>query len=377
MNYLMRAVDKIYDSNDARCISRNKLPRLIYDFIEGATGREVAPIENLKAFDEIKLLPRALRDVSKCNTSTVFLGQTFGLPFGIAPMGMCNLAFSKADTIMAKAAKKWNLPHGISTASSTDLKDLYNICEDNAWFQLYLFSGVESGMRLVNAAQSVGCKTLILTVDVPQGSRRMRELRNGFQVPFKMGLSQFFDFATHPTWTMRTIFNGIPKPVLINQSEDRFDRKAPRPGATWEFFEKIRMIWKGRIIVKGVLSTEDAVRVKELGADAIWVSNHGGRQLDAAPPAIKVLPRIREALGNEYPLAFDSGIRDGSDIVKALANGANFVFLGRPILHSLAVAGDIGLEKILSILTEDIKVVMAQLGINRIEEINSSVLAGE
>jgi L-lactate dehydrogenase (cytochrome) len=137
------------------------------------------------------------------------------------------------------------------------------------------------------------------------------------------------------------------------------------------------MIWKGRIIVKGVLSTEDAVRVKALGADAIWVSNHGGRQLDAAPPAIKVLPRIREALGNEYPLAFDSGIRDGSDIVKALAKGANFVFLGRPILHSLAAAGDVGLEKILSILSEDIKVVMAQLGINRVEEINSSVLAGE
>jgi L-lactate dehydrogenase (cytochrome) len=204
----------------------------------------------------------------------------------------------------------------------------------------------------------------------------MRELRNGFQVPFKMGLSQILDLSSHPLWSLKTLLAGIPKPVLINESEDRFDRKALRIGATWEFLDKLRVMWKGKIIVKGILSVDDAKRARSAGMDAIWVSNHGGRQLDAAPAAIEVLPIIRDALGDEFPIAFDSGIRDGSDVVKALAKGANFTFLGRPILHSLAAAGGPGLEKILSIFYEDINVVMAQIGINQIDEINSSVLSG-
>ena len=369
-------VDKIFDSNDVKWLSQKKLPKLIYDFIEGATGREVAVKQNLKSFDEIKLLPRSLRDVSKRSLTTEFLGQKFDQPFGISPMGMCNLTCPKADLIMANASKERNFPHGISTATSTRLEEIHNISDKNAWFQLYVFAGAESGLDLAKKAQLAGYKTLILTVDVPQGSRRMRELRNGFQVPFKMGLSQILDLSSHPLWSLKTLLAGIPKPVLINESEDRFDRKALRIGATWEFLDKLRVMWKGKIIVKGILSVDDAKRARNAGMDAIWVSNHGGRQLDAAPAAIEVLPIIRDALGDEFPIAFDSGIRDGSDVVKALAKGANFTFLGRPILHSLAAAGSPGLEKILSIFYEDINVVMAQIGIIKIDEINSSVLSG-
>ena len=372
----MANVDKIFDSNDVKWLSQKKLPKLIYDFIEGATGREVAVKQNLKSFDEIKLLPRSLRDVSKRSLATEFLGQKFDQPFGISPMGMCNLTCPKADLIMAKAAKERNFPHGISTATSTRLEEIHNISDKNAWFQLYVFAGAKSGLDLAKKAQMAGYKTLILTVDVPQGSRRMRELRNGFQVPFKMGLSQILDLSSHPLWSLKTLIAGIPKPVLINESEDRFDRKALRIGATWEFLDQLRVIWKGKIIIKGILSVDEAKRARSAGMDAIWVSNHGGRQLDAAPAAIEVLPIIRDALGDEFPIAFDSGIRDGSDVVKALAKGADFTFLGRPILHSLAAAGGPGLEKILSIFYEDINVVMAQIGINQIDEINSSVLSG-
>ena len=372
----MANVDKIFDSNDAKWLSQRRLPKLIYDFIEGATGREVAAEQNLKSFDKIKLLPRSLRDVSKRSLVTEFLGQQFDQPFGIAPMGMCNLACPNADLIMAKAAKERNFPHGISTATSTSIEEVRSINDDNTWFQLYVFAGVESGLELAKKAQNSGCKTLILTVDVPQGSRRMRELRNGFQVPFKMGLSQFIDLSSRPLWSLKTLIAGIPKPVLINENEDRFDRKALRIGATWEFLDKLRAMWKGKIIIKGILSVEDAKRAKSSGMDAIWVSNHGGRQLDAAPAAIEILPIIRAAVGNEFPLAFDSGIRDGCDVVKALAKGANFTFLGRPILHALGAAGGPGLERILSIFCEDISVVMAQIGVNNIEEINSSVLSG-
>ena len=181
-------------------------------------------------------------------------------------------------------------------------------------------------MELSQKAQSIGYKTLILTVDVPQAARRMRELRNGFQVPFNMGLSQFIDLAIHPFWSLRTLATGIPKPVLFQSEDEKFDRTANRMGANWDFLNQLRSIWKGKIIVKGILSVEDAKRIKKVGIDGVWVSNHGGRQLDGAPAPITVLPLIRNALGKDYPIAFDSGIRDGSDIVKALASGADFTF---------------------------------------------------
>ena len=229
----MANVDKIFDSNDVKWLSQKKLPKLIYDFIEGATGREVAVKQNLKSFDEIKLLPRSLRNVENRFLKKKFLDIDFDQPFGFSPMGMCNLTWAGADE-MAKASKERNFPHGISTATSTRLEEIHNISDKNSWFQLYVFAGAKSGLDLAKKAQMAGYKTLILTVDVPQGSRRMRELRNGFQVPFKMGLSQILDLSSHPLWSLKTLLAGIPKPVLINESEDRFDRKALRIGATWE-----------------------------------------------------------------------------------------------------------------------------------------------
>ncbi len=371
----MGDIEKIFDSNDARFISQYRLPKLIYDFIEGATGREISSKENLTAFDDVKLLPRALVDVRERSLTTSFMGNSYSQPFGIAPMGMCNLAYPNADILMAKSAKNRRFPHCLATATSTDLAEVHTAGGDNSWFQLYVLVGAEKSLELAQKAQSIGYKTLILTVDVPQAARRMRELRNGFQVPFTIGLSQFFDFARHPFWSLRTLVTGIPKPILFQNGDEKFDRNANRMGANWEFLNQLRSIWKGKILVKGILSVEDAKRIKKIGIDGVWVSNHGGRQLDGAPAAIKVLPLIRNALGKDYPIAFDSGIRDGSDIVKALACGADFTFLGRPILHALAAAGKPGLERIFSILTEDINIVMAQIGVKSINEIDNYVLA--
>ena len=371
----MGNIEKIFDSNDARSLSHRRLPKLIYDFIEGATGREISSKGNVTAFDDVKLLPRALVDVSERNLTTSFMGNNYSQPFGIAPMGMCNLTYPNADILMAKAAKSRSFPHGLATATSTGLAEVHAAGGDNSWFQLYVFVGTEKALELSQKAQSIGYKTLILTVDVPQAARRMRELRNGFQVPFNMGLSQFIDLAIHPFWSLRTLATGIPKPVLFQNEDEKFDRTANRMGANWDFLNQLRSIWKGKIIVKGILSVEDAKRIKKVGIDGVWVSNHGGRQLDGAPAPITVLPLIRNALGNDYPIAFDSGIRDGSDIVKALASGADFTFLGRPILHALAGAGSAGLDRILSIFSEDINVVMAQIGVKGIYEIDNSVLA--
>ena len=367
--------EKIFDYSDAIKISRSRLPKLIFDFIEGATGREIAAKENINSFDNIKLLPRALLDVGKRDLSTSFMGQKFTLPFGIAPMGMCNLSYPNADILMAKIAKKTDFPHCIATATSTDLEEVYSVGKDNIWFQLYVLYGSERGLELAKLAHSIGFKTLILTVDVPQTARRLRELRNGFNFPFKMGISQFFDFATHPVWSIRTLATGIPKPILFNNEDNKFERNSSRMGANWSFLDKLRSFWKGKILVKGVLSVEDAIRIKESGVDGVWVSNHGGRQLDGAPAPINILPLMRKALGKDYPIAFDSGLRDASDVVKALASGADFTFLGRPILHSLAAAGKSGLEKIISTFSEELKIIMAQIGVKEISEINNTVLA--
>lgn len=370
----MLSVDKIFDSEDLRRLSRRRLPKLIYDFIEGATGREIASKENVISFDNVKLLPRALVDVSERQLSTSFMGVNFKLPFGFAPMGMCNLSHPNADILMAKIAKEWCLPHCIATATSTDLSEVYNAGGENIWFQLYVLHGSEKGLELAKMAQSIGFRTLVLTVDVPLAAKRIRELRNGFKVPFKMGLSQFFDFVTHPIWSLRTLMHGIPKPILFQNGENKFERSANRMGANWEFLKQLRKIWKGNILVKGIVSVEDSKKIKEFGIDGIWVSNHGGRQLDGAPAPITILPLIRESLGNDYPIAFDSGLRDASDIVKALACGADFTFLGRPILHALAVAGSTGLKRILDIFSEELHIVMAQIGVKNIKEINNSVL---
>ena len=227
----MGRAEKIFDSDDARRLSLHRLPKLIFDFIEGATGREIASKENINSFDNVKLLPRALVSVNESGISTSFMGDNFSQPFGIAPMGMCNLSYPNADILMAKVAKEWNFPHCIATATSTDLSEVYNVGGDNIWFQLYVLHGSVRALELAKMAQSIGYKTLILTVDVPLVARRVRELRNGFNVPFKIGFSQFLDFAKHPFWSLRTLATGIPKPVLFQNEENNFNREANRMGA--------------------------------------------------------------------------------------------------------------------------------------------------
>ena len=239
----MGRADKIYDSSDAKKISRSRLPKLIFDFIEGATGREIAAKENINSFDEIKLLPRALLDVGERDLSTSFMGKKFCLPFGIAPMGMCNLSYPNADILMAKIAKDINFPHCIATATSTDISEVFSVGKENIWFQLYVLHDSERGLELANFAYSIGFRTLILTVDVPQAARRLRELRNGFNVPFKMGVTQFIDFATHPVWSLRTLASGIPKPILFSNEDKKFERNASRMGANWCFFDQLRSFW--------------------------------------------------------------------------------------------------------------------------------------
>lgn len=360
---------------DARRLARRRLPRLVFDFIEGGAGDEQALAENCAALQAVKLQPRVLQNTSTRDLAISFLGRHYDVPFGMAPMGMCGLAHPDADRLMADLAVRANMPLGVSTAASTSIEQMAPMAPEHLWFQLYVGQSQEDGFAMADRAAAAGYHTLVLTVDVPEVSRRARDLRNGFQVPFRIGPSQALDFTLHPVWSIRRLMAGFPYQANFDRATGGFRRDEPRAGADWGFLDQLRGRWKGDLIVKGVASPADAVRIASAGADAVWVSNHGGRQLDSVMPAIGILPHIRSALGPNMPLIFDSGVRSGADIVRALALGADLVMLGRPWMYGLGASGGRGLTAIARLLAEEMSNVMAQIGARSVFDLTSDVLA--
>ena len=375
----MARLDHIQCSEDARQAARRRLPRMLFDFIDGAAGEESAARRNREALSRIELLPRVLVNAEARRIAVDLLGRQWNLPFGIAPMGMCDLSWPGADRAFGGAARDHSIPHCLSTAASTSLEDCRARAGENAWFQLYV-SAPETGWDLVRRARDAGYEHLVLTVDTPVLSRRRRELRRGFKVPFRLGPSQLLDFALHPRWSLTTLVHGVPR--FGNNRPDgggssrAFNRSQSRGAVDWAFLDALRDRWPRCLVVKGVLSPNDATRIKAAGADAVYVSNHGGRQLDSAPAAIDALPDIRKAVGPDYPLLFDSGLRDGEDIVKAYALGASYVMLGRPFLYAAGAAGRAGVYRIIELLAEEISVALAQIGRTDIGALDERVLAG-
>jgi len=369
-----------YTVEEARAKARRRLPRMMFDYIDGAAGRELLAAENISAFHNIKLQPRALINVENRSLEKTFLGQSYGLPFGIAPMGLCDLAWPNADKMLAKAATEFNIPLALSTMGSSTIEDTRARAGANAWFQLYVSGAKSSALELVDRAASSGYDTLILTVDVPHVAPRVRDQRNGFKAPLKIGPKQFIDFALHPQWSIGSLLSGVPSLVNVENKtsnasdQQQFKRDSGRGAVDWQFLDELRAHWPHKLIIKGVLSVEDALRMQQAGADAIYLSNHGGRQLDSAPTSIAVLPLMRSALGENYPLIIDSGFRDGESIVKALALGADFVMMGRPFSYAMGAAGQQGLNNVIELLADQISAAMAQIGITAAEAIDERVL---
>ena len=360
---------------EARRLAQQRLPRMVFDYIDGAAGQETAASTNAADLALVKLAPRVLADLQPPDLGTAFLGQPCAMPFGIAPMGMCNLAWPGADQVLASLARQMVVPLGVSTAASSPLERMLKDSGGQAWFQLYVSGSADAGLALAQRAAQTGYDTLVLTVDVPKVAPRPRDVRNGFQMPFRMGPRQFVDFALHPRWSLATLWAGAPTPANFDPHQGGFDRHASRAGANWDFLEQLRGQWRGRLIVKGVMHPDDAERIARMGVDAIYVSNHGGRQLDAAPSAISALHQIRQRLGPQFPLVFDSGVRTGEDVVKALACGANLVMLGRPVLYALAAGGEAGLQQWLAGLREELWVTLSQLGLSRTQDVGPQNLA--
>ena len=368
---------------DFEAPARRYIPRPIYGYVSGGVECNVTLGWNRSAFEDIALVPRMLVGVSQRSQKTELFGRTYDSPFGIAPMGGTSLAGYEGDLALARAAKANNIPMILSGASLTPLEKVRAASPHNTWFQAYLPGEEQPITELVERVAKAGYDTLVLTVDIPVGSNRENNVRNGYNAPLRPSLRLALQCLAHPRWllgtALRTYFTtGMPhfenmgkRTPLVSSTAVR--ERANRDHLNWEHVALMRRLWKGKLIIKGILAKEDAVIAREHGADGIIVSNHGGRQLDTATSPLRVLPGIVAASG-DMTVMMDSGFRRGTDVLKALALGAKFVFVGRPMLYAAAVAGETGVSHAIRLLRDEIDRDMAMLGTNTISEVTRACL---
>jgi isopentenyl diphosphate isomerase/L-lactate dehydrogenase-like FMN-dependent dehydrogenase len=367
--------------DDLRRKARRRLPRMAFDFIDGGADGEATLRANEAAFAALKLRPRTLVDVSVRDTSTTLLGGRFAVPIVIAPTGMSRIADKAGDVAGARAAARAGAGFTLSTMSNHSIEEVRAAAPDAPlWFQLYIWRDPEIATRLVDRAQRAGYQALVLTTDVPLVGNRLRDRRNGFVFPPKIRPGTALDLLRHPRWlaqapsamTFANVAGTDPrKPTAYAKL---IDKLLGSDTATWERLAALRDQWQGKLIVKGVMNPEDAVLAADHGADAIVVSNHGGRQLDGVPASIEVLPAIAAAVGSRLEVLLDSGVRRGSDIVKARALGARACLIGRPWLYGLAADGERGVDTALELLRSELDRTLALVGVPRFDDVGSGVL---
>jgi L-lactate dehydrogenase (cytochrome) len=330
------------------------------------------------------LMPRYLSEAGNPNIQRQLLGRQYDAPFGVAPLGLSGLVWPKSEVILAAAAKKHNIPYSLSTVATVKLEDIPPIAGENSWFQFYPPNDSEVEKSLLDRCHAAGYETILLTVDVPVSIRREHDIRNGLAVPPRFDAKTVWQMVTHPHWSLRMLFAGVPQFETIKpyygegqslnagksiKASVHFLSQVMKGHITAERFRRIRDNWPGKLLAKGVLAVEDAQTYLELGADGLVVSNHGGRQLDAAPSAVSVLPRIRQAVGPDVTLIADGGIRSGLDIARMLALGADFVLMGRPFLYATAALDHRGGEHVMHVLKAELKAAMGQLGCPRLDDL--------
>jgi len=368
---------------DLRLIARRRLPRAVFDFIDGAADDEITVRANMADFDHIKLKQRILAGVDGTRLQRNILGVDSSAPLLIGPTGLANMTWPLADEILARESARAGIPFVLSTSSGSTLEEVAAVESGRRWFQLYVFKDRTITEKLIARARVAGYEALVITVDVPVVGKRRRDDRNGFTIPLTLTASSVFDFALHPRWCLNMLRHGVPE--MRNFSEALAISRASSHAALmnaqldsslqWDVIAWLRERWSGPILVKGVLSVEDASAAVLHGVDGIIVSNHGGRQLDGVSSSVRALGRIAQHLGPSVPLFMDGGVRRGSDIVRAVALGAQAVLIGRPTLYGAAAGGADGVRRCLQILIEDMHRTLAQIGRPSINDVDSDCLA--
>ncbi|WP_170395868.1 alpha-hydroxy acid oxidase [Ruegeria arenilitoris] len=355
---------------DLRKTAQKRIPKFAFEYLDSATGRELGLKVNRDALDAIGFMPRVLCGRTKAELQTTLMGRKYDLPFGIAPVGMSGLMWAGAERMLAKAAVAHNIPFSLSSVAVASPEDVAPYIGKNGWFQHYPVNSGDLRRAMLPRIKAAGFHTLIITVDVPEESRRERQRRANLTVPPKADLRTLKEMASRPAWCLAHLREGImPRMRFFDDYVPTRGRESfTHAGALirgipdWDYLRELRQEWEGHLIVKGVLRPEDAQKMVAEGVDCIWVSNHSGRQFEAGPAVIDQLPNIREAVGTDVPLIYDSGVAWGLDIMRALAKGADFVMVGRAFQYAVAAFGARGIDHLVHILKADIEANMSQLG---------------
>lgn len=369
--------------DDFESLARRRLPRAIYGYITGAAERNITRDDNRNAFDAWGFVPRVLRNVSHRNLRTSLFGVDYAAPFGIAPMGIAALSTYQGDLVLAEAAVQANIPFVLSGTSLTKMEGIAKAAP-GSWFQAYLPGTPDRIDALLERTTAAGFKTLVVTVDIPVSGNRENIMRAGFSTPLRPSFRLAWDGISHPRWLfgtfVRTLLDGMPHfensfaergaPIVSRTVDRDFSH---RDHFDWSHIARIRQRWNGNLVIKGILSPQDAVLAREHGADAIVLSNHGGRQLDGAVSPLRVLPAVVDMVGG-MPVMIDGGIRRGTDVVKALALGASFVFVGRPFNYAAAVGARAGVDHGIAMLKAELDRDLAMLGVHRPVELSRDLL---
>lgn len=375
---------RVCDLEDLTGLARRRLPRMVFDFVDGGVDGERGLRRNREAFEAWELLPRLLRGVERRTLSTTLFDEACALPVGIAPMGLAGLCRPGADLMMAQACARVGVPLVLSGSSNASIERVARAAPGHAWFQLYCTPDEAINRDLVDRAAAAGVRALVLTVDVVVNSNRQRNRRNRFARPFRLTPALLAQVLSRPRWLAGFLRSG-GHPMMENwapyarpgasadEVAELFSRLTPSAASTWRTLETLRTWWRGPLLVKGLLHPEDARRAVAGGADGVIVSNHGARQLDAAPSPLAMLPAIRAAVPDAV-LGIDSGVRRGSDVVKALCLGARFALVGRPMMYAVAAAGSDGVAAAFRLLHDEIDKVMAQIGCAQLDELGPGLL---
>lgn len=366
---------------DLRDRARRRLPHFAWEYLDSGTLDDIAIRRSREALDRVALKPAVMKGRTVPDLGTTLLGRRYDRPWGVSPVGMTGLFWPGAEVTLAKHCVAANLPFGLSTVAAASVEDLAPHVGDQGWFQLYPPRDEDHCADLVQRAKAAGFHTLVLTVDVPGPSRRERQRRGGLTTPPRITPRLFLQSVLRPHWSLAVARSGVPSvrglaKYASPHEPARHVGLAPHAAPDPDLLKRLRDMWDGPIVAKGVLVPEDAVWLRDLGFDAIWVSNHGGRQFDGCPGSAEALPLVREALGPATPVLFDGEVRSGLDVVRAIALGADFIMLGRPWLWGVAAFGARGADHLTHILTEDMTSAMIQMGITRPDEARGQVWTG-
>lgn len=376
---LERRLGKAADIADLRRLAQQRTPRPVFDYVDGAAGDEIAIQRSIDAFGRVEFLARVLRDVSAVSTSTTILGVRSAFPFVFAPTGFTRMMHAAGECAVARVAARTEIPYALSTMGTTTPEDL-SVASGTGrrWFQLYVWRDRARSRELMERAQACGFDVLVLTVDVPVPGARLRDNRNGLTVPPALTWRTFLSGATHPRWlfdflttdppTFASLESGQPVSLEVLASK-MFDPSVRLDDLAW-----FREFWHGPIVVKGVQTIADAVTLADSGADAIVLSNHGGRQLDRAATPLELLRPVVERVGDRVEVFVDGGVRNGADIVAAVALGARAVLIGRAYLYGLMAGGEAGVQRVVDIIAADLRRTMQLLGVTTIAELTPALV---